>query len=55
MKKNLDALTKAKLIYSGELIVIAIIFIVIAILKFEDMIFFFIYLNFILKILRSDI
>ena len=38
MKKNLDALTKAKLIYSGELIVIAIIFIVIAILKFTGVI-----------------
>ena len=33
MKKNLDALTKAKLIYSGELIIIAVIFMVIAILK----------------------
>ena len=38
MKKKLDALTKAKLIYSGELIVIAIIFIVIAILKFTGVI-----------------
>lgn len=33
MKKNLDAFTKAKLIYSGELIIIALIFTVIAILK----------------------
>ena len=38
MKKNLDALTKAKLIYSGELIIIAIIFLVVAILKFTGVI-----------------
>ena len=38
MKKNLDALTKAKLIYSGELIIIAIVFLVIAILKFTGVI-----------------
>jgi len=34
MKKKLDAFTKVKLIYSGELIIIAIIFLVVAILKF---------------------
>ena len=38
MKKKLDALTKAKLIYSGELIIIAIIFLVVAILKFTGVI-----------------
>lgn len=38
MKKKLDALTKAKLIYSGELIIIAIIFLVIAILKITKVI-----------------
>ena len=38
MKKNLDALTKAKLIYSGELIIIAIIFLVVAILKMTGVI-----------------
>ena len=38
MKKKLDALTKAKLIYSGELIIIAIVFLVVAILKFTNVI-----------------
>lgn len=38
MKKKLDALTKAKLIYSGELIIIAIIFLVVAVLKFTGVI-----------------
>ena len=38
MKKNMDALTKAKLFYSGELLVFAIVFLVIAILKFVDVI-----------------
>jgi len=38
MKKKLDELTKAKLIYSGELLVIAIIFLVIAILKITGVI-----------------
>lgn len=38
MKKKLDALTKAKLIYSGELIIIALIFLVIAILKMTQVI-----------------
>lgn len=38
MKKKLDALTKAKLIYSGELIIIAIVFLVIAILKITQVI-----------------
>ena len=38
MKKKLDALTKAKLIYSGELIIIAIIFLVVAILKITGVI-----------------
>ena len=38
MKKKLDALTKAKLIYSGELIIIAIVFLVVAILKFTGVI-----------------
>lgn len=38
MKKELDALTKAKLIYSGELIVIALVFLVIAILKITQVI-----------------
>lgn len=38
MKKKLDALTKAKLIYSGELIIIAIVFLVIAILKITKVI-----------------
>ena len=33
MKKKLDALTKAKLIYTCELIIIAVVFLVIAILK----------------------
>ena len=36
MKKKMDFATKAKLIYSGELIIIAIVFIVIAILKLTD-------------------
>lgn len=34
MKKKMDDLTKAKLIYSGELMIFAIAFLVIAILKF---------------------
>ena len=38
MKKKLDALTKAKLIYSGELIIIAVIFLVVAILKLTGVI-----------------
>ena len=38
MKKNLDALTKAKLIYSGELLIIAVIFLVVAILKITGVI-----------------
>ena len=38
MKKKLDALTKAKLIYSGELIIIAIVFLVVAILKSTNVI-----------------
>ena len=38
MKKKLDALTKAKLIYSAELIIIAIVFLVVAILKFTNVI-----------------
>ena len=38
MKKKLDALTKAKLIYSGELIIIALVFLVIAILKITKVI-----------------
>ena len=36
MKKKMDFATKAKLIYSGELLIIAIVFIVIAILKLTD-------------------
>ena len=38
MKKKLDAITKVKLFYSGELIIIAIIFIVVAVLKFTAVI-----------------
>ena len=38
MKKKMDFATKAKLIYSGELLIFAIVFIVIAILKFTDII-----------------
>lgn len=34
MKKKMDALTKAKLIYSGELMIFAIVFLVLGILKF---------------------
>ena len=36
MKKKMDFATKAKLIYSGELLLIAIAFIVVAILKLTD-------------------
>ena len=36
MKKKMDFATKAKLIYSGELIIIAVAFIVIAILKLTN-------------------
>ena len=36
MKKKMDFATKAKLIYSGELLIIAIIFIVISILKLTN-------------------
>ena len=36
MKKKMDFATKAKLIYSGELLIIAVIFIVIAILKLTN-------------------
>ena len=36
MKKKMDFATKAKLIYSGELLIIAIAFIVVAILKLTD-------------------
>lgn len=38
MKKKMDALTKAKLIYSGELLVFAVVFLVIAILKITGVI-----------------
>ena len=38
MKKKLDTLTKAKLIYSGELLVFAIVFVVIATLEFTQVI-----------------
>ena len=38
MKKKMDALTKAKLFYSGELLLFAIVFLVIAILKFVNVI-----------------
>ena len=34
MKKKMDAFTKAKLIYSGELMIFAIVFLVLGILKF---------------------
>ena len=40
MKKKMDALTKAKLIYSGELMIFAIVFLVIAILKLTNVIKF---------------
>jgi len=36
MKKKLDALTKVKLIYSGELLIFSIVFLVIAILEFTN-------------------
>ena len=36
MKKKMDFATKAKLIYSGELLIIAVVFIVVAILKLTD-------------------
>ena len=36
MKKKMDFATKAKLIYSGELLIIAIVFIVVAILKLTN-------------------
>ena len=36
MKKKMDFATKAKLIYSGELLIISVVFIVIAILKLTD-------------------
>ena len=36
MKKKMDFATKAKLIYSGELLIISIVFIVVAILKLTD-------------------
>ena len=36
MKKKMDYETKAKLIYSGELLVFALVFIVLGILKFVD-------------------
>ncbi|NLZ15390.1 MAG: hypothetical protein GXY27_01725 [Erysipelotrichaceae bacterium] len=38
MKKKLDFLTKAKLIYSGELLIFAIAFLIIAILEFTQVI-----------------
>ena len=38
MKKKMDMLTKAKLIYSGELMVFAIAFLVVAILEFTQVI-----------------
>ena len=38
MKKKLDTLTKAKLIYSGELLLFAIAFLVLAILEFTQVI-----------------
>lgn len=38
MKKKLDFLTKAKLIYSGELLIFAIVFFVIALLEFLQVI-----------------
>ena len=40
MKKKMDFATKAKLIYSGELLIIAIVFIVIAILKLTDVLIY---------------
>ena len=36
MKKKMDPLTKVKLIYSGELMIFAIVFLVLAILKFTQ-------------------
>ena len=36
MKKKMDFATKAKLIYSGELLIISVVFIVVAILKLTD-------------------
>ena len=38
MKKKMDFATKAKLIYSGELLIFAVVFIVIAVLKLTDVI-----------------
>ena len=38
MKKKMDTMTKAKLIYSGELFVFAIAFLVVAILEFTQVI-----------------
>ena len=38
MKKKMDFATKAKLIYSGELLLFALIFLTIAILKFTNVI-----------------
>ena len=40
MKKKMDFATKAKLIYSGELLIFAVVFLVIAILKFTNVIKF---------------
>ena len=40
MKKKMDFATKAKLIYSGELLIFAVVFLVLAILKFTGVIKF---------------